>query len=136
MIRYEAERELYVAERNVHILQRGRSLTARWVAFSKKTGHRVSPRATSSSSEDAERLQAAFMVFDVDTLQGTLYHVAFDSGSDGFRLRAKEMIRTGKNTFTRARQRLHDLSLRARRAVAVADRDGPRGRRARAATAN
>ncbi len=99
VIRYEAERELYVAERNVHILQRGRSLTARWVAFSKKTGIGVA-EGDVELTEDTERLQAAFMVFDVDTLQGMLYHVAFDSGSDGFRLRAKEMIRTGKNTFS------------------------------------
>ncbi len=98
-ISYEAERELYVAEGNVHILQKGRSLTARWVAFSKKTGIGVA-EGDVEITEEADRMQAAFMVFDVDTLQGTLYQVALDSGSSGFRVRAEEMIRTGKNTFT------------------------------------
>lgn len=98
-IHYDADRELYVAERNVHILQQGRSLTARWVAFSKKTGIGVA-EGDVEIVEEADRMQAAFMVFDVDTLQGTLYQIALDSGSSGFRVRAEEMIRTGQNTFT------------------------------------
>ena len=98
-ISYEAERDLYIAERNVHVLQQGRTLTARWVAFSKKTGVAVA-EGDVELIEGPDRLNAAFMVFDVDTLQGTLYHVSLDSGSDGFRLRAEEMVRTGKDTFT------------------------------------
>ncbi|MBY0400327.1 hypothetical protein K2X89_08535, partial [Myxococcota bacterium] len=98
-IRYEAERELFVAEGNVHVVQAGRSVVARWVAYSKKTGIGVADGDV-EVVDGADRLLASFMVFDVDTLQGTLYQVAYDSGSDGFRLRAKEMIRTGKNTFT------------------------------------
>lgn len=98
-ITYEAERELYVAERNVHVLQQGRTLTARWVAFSKKTGVAVA-EGDVELIDGVDRLNASFMVFDVESLRGTLYHVAIDAGSDGFRLRAKEMIRTGKNTFS------------------------------------
>lgn len=98
-ITYEAERELYVAEGNVHVLQAGRSLVARWVAYSKKTGIGVA-EGDVELVDGADRLFSAFMAFDIDTLKGTLYQVAFDSGSNGFRLRAKEMIRTGKNTFT------------------------------------
>lgn len=101
-ILYEAERELYVAERNVHVYQEGRTLTARWVAFSKKTGVAIA-EGDVELIDGADRLTADFMVFDVESLRGTLYHVAIDAGSDGFRLRAKEMIRTGRNTFT-----LHD----------------------------
>ncbi len=101
-ITYEAERELYVAERNVHVLQQGRSLTARWVAFSKKTGVAVA-EGDVELIDGPDRLNSSFMVFDVESLRGTLYHVSIDAGSDGFRLRAKEMVRTGKNTFT-----LHD----------------------------
>ncbi len=98
-ITYEAERELYVAERNVHVLQQGRSLTARWVAFSKKTGVAVA-EGDVELIDGSDQLNASFMVFDVESLRGTLYHVAIDAGSDGFRLRAKEMVRTGKNAFT------------------------------------
>ena len=98
-ITYEAERELYVAEGNVHVLQQRRTLTARWVAFSKKTGVAVA-EGDVELIDGPNRLNAAFMAFDVDTLHGTLYHVSFDSGSDGFRLRAREMVRTGQNTFT------------------------------------
>lgn len=99
VIRYEADRELYVAEGHVHILQQQRRLEADWVAFSKKTGIGVADGDV-DLVDGADRLQSAFMVFDVETLQGTLYQVALDSGSDGFRMRAKEMIRTGRNTFT------------------------------------
>lgn len=95
---YEAEGELFVAEGNVHVAQEGRSLVARWVAYSKKTGVGVAEGEV-EVVDGADRLNAAFMVFDIDTLQGTLFQVAFDSGGNGFRLRAKEMIRTGKNTF-------------------------------------
>ncbi len=98
-ILYEAERELYVAERNVHVFQEGRTLTARWVVFSKKTGVAIA-EGDVELIDGADRLTADFMVFDVESLRGTLYHVAIDAGSDGFRLRAKEMIRTGTNTFT------------------------------------
>ena len=98
-ISYEAERDLYIANKNVHVLQKGRTLTARWVAFSKQTGVAVA-EGDVELIEGADRLNAAFMVFDVDTLQGTLYHVSLDAGSDGFRLRAKEMVRTGKSTFS------------------------------------
>lgn len=98
-ISYEAERDLYIAEKNVHILQQNRTLTARWVAFSKKTGIAVA-EGDVELIEGPDRLSAAFMVFDVETLQGTLYHVSLDAGSDGFRLRAEEMVRTGKDTFT------------------------------------
>ncbi|MEZ4330635.1 MAG: LPS assembly protein LptD [Myxococcota bacterium] len=97
-ILYEAEGELYVAEGDVHVVQADRSLVARWVAYSKKTGIGVA-EGDVEIVDGPDRLNAAFMVFDIETLQGTLFQVAFDSGGNGFRLRAKEMIRTGKNTF-------------------------------------
>lgn len=95
---FEAEGELYVAEGNVHVVQADRRLVARWVAYSRKTGVGVA-EGDVVVVDGADRLDAAFMIFDIDTLQGTLFHVALDSGGDGFRLRAKEMIRTGRNTF-------------------------------------
>ena len=98
-IRYDAKDELYTAEGHVHLLQTARSLTANWVAYSKKTGIGVA-EGDVELVDGGDRLQAAFMVFDIDTLQGTLYQVSLDSGTNGFRVRAKEMIRTGKNTFT------------------------------------
>ena len=44
-------------------------------------------------------LQAEFMVFDVDSLQGMLFEGGIDAGTQGFKIRAEEMIRTGKYRY-------------------------------------
>ena len=97
-ITYDGRRDLYVADGNVHVFQGGRSLVARWIAFSKKTRLGVAEGEV-ELLEDGDRLNAAFMVFNVDTLQGVLYQGSFDAGSEGFKIDAKELIRTGENAF-------------------------------------
>ena len=96
---YDGDRDLYVAEGNVRVDQVGRRLKARWVAFSTTT--RIGVAEGEVDLEDGEdRLRAEFMVFDVDTLRGMLFQGSMDSGGSGFKVRAKELIRTGENTFT------------------------------------
>lgn len=95
---FDEARELYVAEGHVVVDQASRRLKARWVAFSKRT--RIGVAEGDVQLEDGgDRLAAAFMVFDVDSLQGMLYQGSLDSGSQGFTVRAIELVRTGENTF-------------------------------------
>ena len=98
-IDYEQKRDLYIAQDHVRIVQTHRSLKARWVAFSTETRIGVA-EGNVELTDGTESLQAEFMVFDVDTLQGMLFQGALDAGGQGFQMRAREMIRTGKNTFT------------------------------------
>lgn len=98
-IDYDGERGLYVATGNVRIVQPARSLRANWVAFSTLTRIGVAEGGV-ELQDGADQLAAEFMVFDVDSLQGILFQASLDAGSEGFRVRAGELIRTGKNTFT------------------------------------
>ncbi|HKK49994.1 MAG TPA: LPS assembly protein LptD, partial [Myxococcota bacterium] len=97
-IEYDDARDLYTADRNVRIVQGDRSLEARWVTFSTTT--RVGVAEGDIRVQDGpDELRARFMVFDVDTLQGLLYQGELDSGEEGFRIEAVELVRTGRNTF-------------------------------------
>lgn len=98
-IDYDGTRDLYVATGRVRVVQTGRSLRARWLAFSTATRIGVA-EGDVVLVDGGDRLEAAFMVFDVDTLQGMLFRGSVDAGSEGFRIRAAELIRTGENTFT------------------------------------
>jgi len=98
-IDYDGEKKLYVATGNVRVVQPGRSLRAQWVAFSTLTRIGVAQGGV-QLHEDDDELTAEFMVFDVDSLQGMLFHGGLDAGSEGFHIRAGELIRTGKNTFS------------------------------------
>ena len=92
-------RALYVAEGHVRVEQGERRLKARWVAFSKETRIGVA-EGDVQLDDGSDQLRAEFMVFDVDTLQGMLFQGSLDAGSEGFLIRAKELVRTGRNTFT------------------------------------
>jgi hypothetical protein len=98
-IRYDGENDLYVAEGRVRVVQGERDLKARWLAFSTTTRIGVA-EGDVELYDGSDQLQADFMLFDVDTLQGMLYQGSLDSGGSGFQVRAKELIRTGQNTFT------------------------------------
>lgn len=98
-ILFDEARDLYVAEGRVRIEQSDRRLKARWVAFSKAT--RIAVAEGDVELEDGpDELRAEFMVFDADSLQGILFQGSLDAGSEGFVVRAKELVRTGQNTFT------------------------------------
>jgi len=97
-IEYDDLRDLYTAERHVWIVQGDRSLRARWVTFSTTTRVGVA-EGDVVVLDGGDELRGSFMVFDVDTLQGMLHQGQIDSGSQGFRVEAEELVRTGKNTF-------------------------------------
>ncbi len=95
---FDSVRNLYVAEGHVNVEQVGRRLKARWVAFSTET--RIGVAEGDVDLEDGpDRLRAEFMVFDVDTLHGMLFQGSLESRENGFQIKAKELVRTGKNTF-------------------------------------
>ena len=102
-IRYDAERDLYIADGRVRVVQGGRKLRAAWVVFSETSRLGVAEGGVElieAKGEDRnDQLSAQFMVFDVDSLQGLLYQGALDAGTQGFRAEAKELARTGRNTF-------------------------------------
>jgi len=97
-IDYDGERSLYVATGNVRVIQTTRTLRADWVAFSTETGTGVAEGDVELVDVN-DVMNAEFMVFDVETLRGMFFEGGFDAGSQGFKIRAKEMIRTGENTF-------------------------------------
>jgi lipopolysaccharide assembly outer membrane protein LptD (OstA) len=97
-IDYDDERELYTAYGNVRVVQGERRLRARWVAFSTATRLGVA-EGDVVVVDGPDELRAQFMVFDVDTLHGSLYQGELDSGSQGFRVQAEELVRTGRNEF-------------------------------------
>jgi len=92
-------RALYVADGHVRIGQGERRLQARWVAFSRDSRIAVA-EGNVQLDDGSDLLTAEFMIFDVDTLQGVLFQGSLDAGSEGFVMRAKELVRTGENTFT------------------------------------
>jgi lipopolysaccharide assembly outer membrane protein LptD (OstA) len=98
-IDFDNARQLYVATGHVRVDQADRRLKAKWIAFSNETRIGVA-QGDVQLDDGPDRLQAAFMVFDVDTLQGLMFQGSVDSGGDGFMVRAMELVRTGKNTFT------------------------------------
>lgn len=98
-IEYDGPRDLYVATGRVQVLQVDRRLRADWVAFSTTTRLGVAEGGVELVDGD-DALQAEFMVFDVDSLRGMLFEGGLDAGSQGFKVRAAELVRTGANTFT------------------------------------
>jgi lipopolysaccharide assembly outer membrane protein LptD (OstA) len=97
-IDYDGVRQLYIATGQVRVEQTARSLVADWVAFSTETRIGVAEGGV-ELIDGRDVLQAEFMVFDVDSLQGMLFEGGIDAGAQGFKIRAEEMIRTGKNRF-------------------------------------
>ena len=97
-IDYDGARQLYVATGHVRVEQTTRSLIADWVAFSTETRIGVAQGGV-ELIDGSDVLQAEFMVFDVDSLQGMLFEGGIEAGTQGFKIRAAEMIRTGENRF-------------------------------------
>jgi len=97
-IDYDGERDLYVATGNVYVIQTARTLRAEWIAFSTETGIGVA-EGDVELVDVSDVVTAEFMFFDVESLRGMFLDGGIDAGSQGFRIRAKEMIRTGEHTF-------------------------------------
>jgi len=95
---YEGERELYVAEGNVRVVQEQRSIEADWVVFSSRTRRGIA--AGDVVVVDGEEvLEARFIDFNIDSLQGVCFETRLDTGPDGFKVGAQELEKTGDKTY-------------------------------------
>jgi hypothetical protein len=92
------DRGLYVAEGRVHVVQAGKSLRARWATFSVRTRLGVASGDVRYRDGD-ELIEARFIQFDVDTLEGVLFGGELDLGERGMRIAAEELVRTGKDRY-------------------------------------
>jgi len=98
-IEYEAERGLYVAQGNVHIVQGNRSIDADWMVFSRQTERGIASGQV-FYIDGKETLRAEFLQFDLQTLQGLVYQARLDAGPGGFLVDADRLIKTGEDTYT------------------------------------
>ncbi len=103
-VEYERERELYVARGNVRITQEGRTLTADWVSLSKRTGVGVASGGV-VIREGRDSLHAAFVQFDVETLEGVVFDGRLESPETHFRLEGREVRKTGPESYSFAESR-------------------------------
>jgi hypothetical protein len=97
-IAYEGDGQIYIAEGNVRVVQGDTSLAADWIAFS-LASRRGAASGRVRIVDEEQVVEAGFMLFDVDTLQGVLYDGSIDSGDPGFLIRAKEMIKHGDKRY-------------------------------------
>ena len=82
----------------VTVRQKGRELTADWVAYSRETRRGVASGDV-EISDGVETLYAEFLEFDVDTLEGVLFGAEFRGAESPFALRGAEVARTGERTY-------------------------------------
>ncbi|MBW2267533.1 MAG: LPS-assembly protein LptD [Deltaproteobacteria bacterium] len=100
---YESRRKLYVARADadgrVVLRQKERTLSASWVAYS-----RITRRGVASGdvviSDGRDELHAAFVEFDIDTLEGVMFDAEMAAESTPMELRGAEIAKTGEHTYT------------------------------------
>lgn len=97
-IEYFKDRDVYVADGNVRVVQGDRELEARWAAFGATTRIGVASGDVVYRAE-GEAVTARFLEFDVDTLDGVVFGANLDMGETGFRIAAEELVRTGEDRY-------------------------------------
>ena len=98
VIEYFGDRDVYVADGHVRVVQGGRELEARWAAFGASTRIGVASGDVVYRAE-GEAVAARFLEFDVDTLDGVVFGAELDMGETGFRIAAEELVRTGEDRY-------------------------------------
>jgi len=97
-LEYEHAGDLYVARGGVEISQDGDRLQADWVAFSPRSGRGVA-NGHVRVEQGSQRVEAEGMEFELDGLRGALREASIDTGPGGFRIRAREVERTGESSW-------------------------------------
>ncbi len=98
-LHYDIERELYIGRGDVTIRQSGRTLRSDWVAFNRITGVGVASGGV-ELIEGSDVVRADFVHFELDTIQGVVYGGTLESESTRFRASAKEISKTGAETYS------------------------------------
>ena len=97
-ITYEVEREIYVAEGDVRVVQGDLKIEADWVVFNRQTRRGIA--AGGVRVEDGEQiLEAQFVDFDHTGQQGLVFDGRLDMGEDDFLIGAAELRQTGEDTY-------------------------------------
>jgi len=97
-IDFYVEQDLYVAEGRVHVVQEGKSLRAQWVTFSASTRLGVASGDV-EFHDGSQQVDAAFVQFDVDTLNGVIFEGDLDLGTRNLRIAAEEFVRSGEDRY-------------------------------------
>lgn len=97
-VEYLNERDIYVARGNVKIEQEGRTLTARSVIFSNTTRQGIASGDV-VVVEGSDTLHADLLHFDVDSLDGVVFHGRLESDESGFEMSGEEIQKTGEKTY-------------------------------------
>jgi len=98
-LHYDMERELYIGRGDVTVRQSGRTLRADWVAFSRITGIGMAIGHV-VLVDGGDVVTASFVQFDLETIQGVVRGGTLESESTAFRIRAAEIVKTGRRTFS------------------------------------
>jgi lipopolysaccharide assembly outer membrane protein LptD (OstA) len=98
-VRYERERDLYVARGNVRITHPQRTLTADWVAFSNRTRQGVATGHV-VVVEGGDTLYAEVLAFEVDSMEGVVFGGRLDARASAFRMSGDRVRKTGPETYT------------------------------------
>jgi lipopolysaccharide assembly outer membrane protein LptD (OstA) len=98
-LHYDMERELYIGRGNVTVRQSGRTLRADWVAFNRLTGAGLAIGHV-ELVDGGDVLQANFVEFDLETIEGVMHEGTLESASTAFRAKAAEIAKTGPRTYS------------------------------------
>jgi len=95
---YESQRQVYVAEGSVRIVQGERRIDADWLVFNRTTQRGIA--AGNVRADDGEIfLESRFLEFDYRGQQGLVLDGRLDLGEGDFRMAAGELIRTSEDTY-------------------------------------
>jgi len=103
-LEYERARDVYVARGNVRLVQKGKTLAADWISFSRRGGRGVAS-GNVVYSDGTDTVYSNFVEFNLTTLQGVLLMARFDASKNRFRMEGEEIIKTGDRTYTFERGR-------------------------------
>ena len=97
-LRYEMERELYIARGDVRLEQAGRQVRADWVAFNRRTGRGVASGDVRLVSA-GDTLRADFVEFDLQELSGQVRGGHFESETSHMVASADEISKRGPDHY-------------------------------------
>jgi lipopolysaccharide assembly outer membrane protein LptD (OstA) len=97
-VEYDAQRDVYIARGHVEIKQKDRTLQAGRVLFSEKT-HLGVASGNVVVTQAGDTLRSDFLEFNVDNLQGVVFHGRLVSDSSLFEMSGQEVRKTGDQTY-------------------------------------
>lgn len=97
-VEFDTARQVYIARGNVRLEQPGRVLTSDWMVFSDKTREGIASGNVIVTEGD-DRLYADVLHFEVDDLQGIVFHGRLETGGNKFIATGDTIRRTGEQQY-------------------------------------